>query len=57
MKVAEKEHKKNKTKVFTKNKNTKKEAPTPIWFDEKNKIEEASEEEQKELESMLKEFR
>ena len=57
MKVAEKEHKKNKTKVFTKSKTTKKEAPTPIWFDDKNKIEEASIEEQKELENMLKEFR
>ena len=57
MEVAEKEHKKNKAKVFTKNKTTKKEAPTPIWFDNKNSFEEASEEEQKEIENMLKEFR
>lgn len=57
MSVAEKEHKKNKTKIFTKNKTNRKEAPTPIWFDDKNKIEEASAEEQQELENMLKEFR
>lgn len=57
MRTAEKEHKKNKTKVFTKNKTVKKEAPTPIWFDNNNSETEVSLEEQKEIESMLKEFR
>ncbi len=56
MRTAEKEHKKNKTKVFT-NKTTKKEAPTPIWFNEKQEVKEISDEEKRELESMLKEFR
>jgi len=56
MKTAEKEHKKNKTKVFTKTTN-KKEAPTPIWFDKKQEAEEISADEAKELETMLKEFR
>lgn len=56
MKTAEKEHKKNKTKVFT-NTTTKKEAPTPIWFDKKQEASVVSAEDEKELESMLKEFR
>ena len=55
MKTAEKEHKKNKTKVFTNN--TKKEAQTPIWFNKNQEAEQISEEEKKELEEMLKEFR
>lgn len=57
MRTAEKEHKKNKTKVFTKQTSAKKEAPTPIWFNEKQEVKEISEEEKKELETMLKEFR
>ena len=57
MKTAEKEHKKNKTKVFTKKVSTKKEETLPIWFDENLKTEEVSKEEKKELEDMLKEFR
>ena len=56
MRTAEKEHKKNKTKVFTTN-NAKKEAPTPIWFNETQEVKEISEEDKKELETMLKEFR
>lgn len=56
MKTAEKEHKKNKTKIFTKS-SPKKESTTPIWFDEKQDTKEISEEDKKELESMLKEFR
>lgn len=55
MKTAEKEHKKNKTKVFTNNK--KKEVQTPIWFNKNQETEEISDEEKKELEEMLKEFR
>ena len=56
MTTAEKEHKKNKTKVFTK-KTEKKEPPTPVWFNETQEAEEASEEVKKELDDMLKEFR
>jgi replication initiation and membrane attachment protein len=56
MRTAEKEHKKNKTKVFT-NKTSKKEAPTPIWFNEQQEVKEISDEDKQELESMLKEFR
>lgn len=56
MRTAEKEHKKNKTKVFT-NTPVKKEAPTPIWFNETQEVQEISAEEKQELETMLKEFR
>ena len=57
MKTAEKEHKKNKgTKQMVK-KVTKKEEPTPIWFDSNIKGNEIDEKEKEELESMLKEFR
>lgn len=53
MKFAEKEHKKNKKKgTINKNKES-----VPVWFNENNKKEEVSEEERKELEAMLEEFR
>ena len=55
MRTAEKEHKKNKTKVFTNS--PKKELETPIWFNKTQEAEEISEQEKKELEEMLKEFR
>lgn len=57
MRTAEKEHKKNKTKVFTSSKASKIEAATPIWFNEKQEAKEISEEEKREMETMLKEFR
>lgn len=57
MRTAEKEHKKNKAKVFTNNKVSKTEAPTPIWFNETQDREEVSEQEKQELEMMMKEFR
>ena len=59
MRTAEKEHKKNKNKVFVaKTQSTKKTEPTtPIWFNETQDVKEISEEDKKELESMLKEFR
>ena len=53
MERAEKEHKKNRKKVFT---NVKEEI-VPVWFDEKNEEENISEEERKELENLLKDFR
>lgn len=57
MKTAEKEHKKNKTKIFDNSKkSTKTEASTPIWFNENNNLKEISEDDKKEIESMLKEF-
>ncbi len=55
MKTAEKEHKKNKSKVFTNS--SKKEEQTPIWFNKTQEAVEISDEEKKELEDMLKEFR
>ena len=57
MQTAEKEHKKNKTKVFTNKKTTKKEEALPVWFDKSEKAEAITEEEKKEIENMLKEFR
>lgn len=57
MRTAEKEHKKNKTKVFSNTKSTKTESPTPIWFNDTQETKEMSEEEKKELEMMMKEFR
>ena len=57
MRTAEKEHKKTKTKVLIKNESKTKTAPTPIWFKDVQEAEEVSEEDKKELESMLKEFR
>lgn len=56
MRAAEREHKKNKSKVSSSTAKTK-EASTPIWFDAKNDVQEISEEEKSELESMLKEFK
>lgn len=53
MSIAEKEHKKYTKKNITKTNNIK----TPTWFDEKIEKEEANEEEIKELENMLKDFR
>lgn len=57
MRTAEKEHKKNKTKVFTKTQKSKTEAQTPIWFNDTPTVKEISSEEKAEIESMLKEFR
>ncbi len=57
MRTAEKEHKKNKTKVFATKVSPKKEDKTPIWFNETQKVSEISEDDKKELETMLKEFR
>lgn len=57
MRTAEKEHKKNKTKVFTNTRVTKTEAPTPIWFNETQDTKEMSETEKQEMEMMMKEFR
>ncbi len=57
MRTAEKEHKKNKTKVFSSKPNQKKEEKTPIWFNEKHEAQELSETEMKEMETLLKEFR
>lgn len=57
MRTAEKEHKKIKQKVFTNNTSTKKEATTPIWFNDTNDVKEISESDKQELETMLKEFR
>lgn len=56
MRAAEREHKKNKSKVSNGTTKTK-EVATPIWFDAKNDVQEISEEEKLELESMLKEFK
>ena len=52
MQRAEKEHRKNKTKVFT-----KKTEDIPVWFNEKNEITEITDEDKKELDDLLKEFR
>ena len=52
MERAEKEHKKNKNKVFIK---TKEEVP--VWFNEKIEKQETSDDEKKELEELLKDFR
>ncbi len=57
MRIAEKEHKKNKTKVFSSKSKEIKESPTPIWFNKTQEVKEISDEEKQELESMLKEFR
>ena len=58
MKAAEKEHKKNKTKVTSvKEKKKTSEPETPIWFNKTTDAEEINESDLKELESMLKEFR
>lgn len=52
MERAEKEHKKNKNKVFVRSKET-----VPVWFNEKNESQEISESDKNELESLLKDFR
>ncbi len=59
MKTAEKQHKKNREKVFAaKEKSNKKVEPsTPIWFNNTEEVKEISTEDREELESMLKEFR
>lgn len=55
MERAEKEHKKNKNKVFT---NKQKDIPNvPVWFNEKNDSEDISDKEKEELENLLKDFR
>ncbi|MBE6154100.1 MAG: hypothetical protein E7163_00785 [Firmicutes bacterium] len=57
MDFAEKEHKKL-VKKTPKTENSKfKEVPVPVWFDQNIKKQEVSEEEEKELEELLKEFR
>ncbi len=57
MRIAEKEHKKNKAKVFISKTATKKEAPTPIWFNSKIETKEIDDKDKAEIETMLKEFR
>ena len=52
MKRAEKEHKKNKNKVFN-----KKNEVTPLWFDKDIESETATEDDIKELEDLLKNYR
>lgn len=52
MERAEKEHKKNKAKVFT-----KKHENVPVWFNEKNDSVDISDKEKEELENLLKDFR
>ena len=52
MERAEKEHKKNKNKVFTKSKEV-----VPVWFNEKNESQDITETEKNELENLLKDFR
>lgn len=57
MRTAEKEHKKMKEKVFSNSSKNKKEVETPIWFNTTQDVKEISDEDKKELENMLKEFR
>lgn len=52
MERAEKEHKKNKNKVFTKSKET-----VPVWFNENNESQKISDDDKTELENLLKDFR
>lgn len=52
MERAEKEHKKNKNKVFVKKHET-----VPVWFNEKNVSIDLTENEKNELENLLKDFR
>lgn len=52
MERAEKEHKKNKNKVFIKKSET-----VPVWFNENNDKQDLSEDEKNELENLLKDFR
>lgn len=52
MERAEKEHKKNKNKVFVKKSET-----VPVWFNENNDKQDLSENEKNELENLLKDFR
>ena len=52
MERAEKEHKKNKNKVFVKKSET-----VPVWFNENNDKQNLSEDEKNELENLLKDFR
>ena len=52
MERAEKEHKKNKNKVFVKKNET-----VPVWFNENNDKQDLSEDEKNELENLLKDFR
>ena len=52
MERAEREHKKNKNKVFVKTKET-----VPVWFNENNQSQDLSESEKSELENLLKDFR
>ena len=55
MKISEKEHKKIKKSITKSKSSSKKEEKLPIWFD-KEINSEASLEEQKELDELLKEF-
>lgn len=52
MERAEKEHKKNKNKVFTKSKEN-----VPVWFNENNESQKISDDDKTELENLLKDFR
>ena len=54
MKVAEKEHKKNKKKTVGLKSNKE---IIPVWFNNNNEKVEVSEDEKKELESLLEKFR
>ena len=56
MKYAEKEHKKLKKKISVQNKKTQSET-VPVWFNESNERVEVTDEERKELEALLEEFR
>jgi len=53
MERAEKEHKKNKTKVFIKKTNEN----IPVWFNEKQESVTTTDEEKQELEELLKDFK
>lgn len=56
MHAAEREYKKNKEKT-SKDKGSKEVPKTPIWFNTNTELKEISEEDKRELESMLKEFK
>ena len=52
MERAEKEHKKNKTKIFN-----KKQENVPVWFNENIEESETTDSDKQELEELLKEFK
>jgi len=57
MELAEKEHKKSLRKNLKQENSKVKEAPVPVWFDQKIEKENVTDEEAQELEELLKEFR